>query len=56
MIQQYYMNLNKSNGNLASKRSLETIFRLAKDVAKLKLKYVIDSEDVIHATKFYQLN
>jgi DNA replicative helicase MCM subunit Mcm2 (Cdc46/Mcm family) len=32
---------------------LETIFRLAKAVAKIRLKDVVDIEDVIHTIKFY---
>ncbi len=50
MLQEYYTNLNKSNPNFESKRALETVFRLCKAVSKLKLKYIVDSEDVIHAT------
>lgn len=54
MIQQYYINLNQtSNTNSESKRKLETIIRLCKAVSKLKLREVVESEDVIHATKFY---
>jgi DNA replicative helicase MCM subunit Mcm2 (Cdc46/Mcm family) len=55
MIQQYYLNLNQtaSNQNSESKRKLETIIRLSKVVAKLKIKEIVDSEDVIHATRFY---
>ncbi len=55
MIQQYYLNLNQttSNPNSESKRKLETIIRLSKAVAKLKLKEIVDSEDVIDATRFY---
>ena len=54
MIQEYYINLNKSPySNSDSKRKLETIVRLCKAVCKLKLKETVDSEDVIHATSFY---
>lgn len=54
MIKQYYINLNKSpNLNSESKRKLETIIRICKAVCKLKLKDTLESEDVIHATRFY---
>jgi DNA replicative helicase MCM subunit Mcm2 (Cdc46/Mcm family) len=54
MIKQYYINLNKSpNANSESKRKLETIIRLCKAVCRLKLKDTVESEDVIHATRFY---
>ena len=54
MIQEYYIDLNKSShSNSDSKRKLETILRLCKAVSKLKLKETVDSEDVIHATRFY---
>ena len=42
MIQEYDINLNECNSNLTSKRTLETIFRLVKAVAKLRLKDVVD--------------
>lgn len=54
MIKQYYIDLNiSSNPHSESKRKLETILRLCKAVAKLKLKDTVESEDVIHATRFY---
>ena len=55
MVAQYYVNLNKCNRNLRSKRVLETLIRLSKKVAKLRLKDVVESEDVFHATKFYNI-
>ncbi len=54
MIKQYYIDLSKSsNPHSESKRKLETIIRLCKAVAKLNLKDTVESEDVIHATRFY---
>ena len=55
MISQYYINLKKSNQNFKSKRALETLLRLSKMVAKLRLKDVVDSDEVMHATKFYNI-
>lgn len=55
MIGNYYIDLHKSNPHLKSKRVFETLFRLSKTVAKLRLKLIVDSEDVIHATKFYNV-
>jgi replicative DNA helicase Mcm len=52
MIQEYYINLHKSNPALESKRVLETIFRLCKATSKLKLKEIADAEDVVDATRF----
>ena len=55
MIAQYYINLNTSNRNLKSKRVLETLFRLSKAHAKIRLKKMVESEDVAHITKFYNI-
>ena len=53
MIMDYYIGLYKSSFIIKSKRKLETIIRLYKAVAKLKLKETVEAEDVIHATRFY---
>jgi DNA replicative helicase MCM subunit Mcm2 (Cdc46/Mcm family) len=53
MIMDYYIGLYKSSFMIESKRKLETIIRLCKAVAKLKLKETVEAEDVIHATRFY---
>ena len=55
MIAQYYINLDISNINLKSKRVLETLFRLSKAHAKIRLKKMVESEDVAHITKFYNI-
>lgn len=55
MLVRYYINLNRSNGGLTSKRILESLFRLAMAVARLKLKDVVEAEDAEHATKFYNI-
>lgn len=54
MIEDFYLNLRKSNPGFSnSRRKLDTIVRLCIAVAKLKLKKVVDGEDVLDATKFY---
>ena len=53
MIMSYYIGLYKSSFIIESKRKLETIIRLCKAVAKLKLKDTVEAEDVILATRFY---
>ena len=53
MIMDYYIGLYKSSFIIESKRKLETIIRLCKAVAKLKLKDTVEAEDVILATRFY---
>jgi DNA replicative helicase MCM subunit Mcm2 (Cdc46/Mcm family) len=55
MIGRYYIDLNKSNRGLKSKRILETLYRLSMAVAKLKLKEIVEAEDAEHATKFYNI-
>lgn len=54
-IKYYYFSLKKSNPGLGSNRLLETLFRLGKVIAKLKLKQVIDGKDVEEAIEFYGL-
>jgi len=53
MIHDYYIGLNRSSFTIESKRKLETIIRLCKAVAKLKLKETVEAEDVIQSTRFY---
>ncbi len=53
MIKDYYIGLCKSSFTTESNRKLETIIRLCKAVAKLKLKEIVEAEDVIQATRFY---
>lgn len=54
MIQDFYLNLRKSNPEFSdSRRKLDAIVRLCIAIAKLKLKKVVDGEDVLDATKFY---
>lgn len=54
MIEQFYLNLCKSNPQFSeSGRKLDAIVRLCIAVTKLKLKKVIDGEDVSYAMKFY---
>lgn len=53
MIIDYYVNLRRTNPDLKSKRVLDSIFRLCTAVSKLKLKDVVDSDDVTHAIRFY---
>jgi DNA replicative helicase MCM subunit Mcm2 (Cdc46/Mcm family) len=52
-IKYYYFSLKKSNPGMSSNRVLETLIRLSKAIAKLKLKQVIDEEDVNDAIEFY---
>ena len=53
MIKNYYINLQMTNPARESRRTLDTIIRLCKAVAKLRLKESVESEDVTYATKFY---
>ncbi len=54
MIEDYYIDLNrKSIRRSESKRSLDTLIRLCKAVARLNLRDTIEPEHVIHATSFY---
>jgi DNA replicative helicase MCM subunit Mcm2 (Cdc46/Mcm family) len=55
MIIDYYVNLRKANPSLNSKRVYESIFRICTAVSKLKLKEVVDSDDVTDATRFYNI-
>ncbi|HET6589679.1 MAG TPA: AAA family ATPase [Candidatus Nitrosocosmicus sp.] len=54
-IKYYYSALKKSNPELGSNRVLETIIRLCKSMAKLKLKQIVDERDVTDAIEFYNL-
>ncbi|MDN5848009.1 MAG: AAA family ATPase [Candidatus Nitrosocosmicus sp.] len=54
-IKYYYSALKKSNPELGSNRVLETIIRLCKATAKLKLKQIVDERDVTEAIEFYNL-
>lgn len=54
-IKYYYSALKKSNPELGSNRVLETIIRLCKATAKLKLKQIVDEKDVTDAIEFYNL-
>jgi DNA replicative helicase MCM subunit Mcm2 (Cdc46/Mcm family) len=51
----YYSQLRRSNPDIGSNRVLETLIRLCKVIAKLKLKHVIDEKDVSDAITFYNL-
>jgi DNA replicative helicase MCM subunit Mcm2 (Cdc46/Mcm family) len=53
MIEEYYISLQITNPKRESRRTLDTIIRISKAVAKLNLKEIVESEDVVHATKFY---
>lgn len=53
LITKYYIDFKKDNPAIGSKRLLETLIRLSKAVAKLKLKYFADAEDTKEALKFY---
>ena len=52
MIAQYYINLNTSNRNLKSKRVLETLFRLSKAHAKIRLKKMVESRTLLILPSF----
>jgi replicative DNA helicase Mcm len=54
-IKYYYSALKKSNPELGSNRVLETIIRLCKATAKLKLKRLVDERDVTEALHFYNI-
>ncbi len=57
MINEYYVNLANRHQNhnikFKSKRTLETLVRIAKSIAKLKLKNKIDVEDAREALEFF---
>lgn len=53
MIQKYYFDLCQLDPNLKSKRRLDTIIRICKAVSKLRLKKIVDTEDVTYAFTFY---
>lgn len=52
-VEGYYIKLKLAVPNIGSPRILETIVRLCKVVAKLKLKEKVDEIDVIHALNFF---
>ena len=57
LLNECYVNLSislsESNPNFGSKRVLESLIRIAKSISKLKLKVVVDVEDVKQALRFY---
>jgi hypothetical protein len=54
LINQFYVELGSSNSSsLGSKRTLDTLVRLAKAVSRLRLKSVTDVEDAKDALDFY---
>jgi replicative DNA helicase Mcm len=52
MLNEYWIDLAKRFG---SPRILETLFRLAKATARLKLKHVVDAEDAKETMQFYNV-
>jgi MoxR-like ATPase len=52
MLNDYWINLAE---NFGSPRILETLFRLAKSRARLKLKQVVDAEDARETMQFYNI-
>lgn len=53
IVEEYYVKLKLTVPNIGSPRILDTIVRLCKAVAKLKLKEKIDENDVNQALKFF---
>lgn len=57
LIEEYYVNLVKSSNNnnnkFRSRRCLDTLIRLVKSFAKLKLKNIVEQEDVKEALEFW---
>jgi replicative DNA helicase Mcm len=55
LIIEYYINLTKSASSIKfkSKRILETIARITKSICKLKLKNIVEIEDVKEALEFF---
>lgn len=57
-INEYYINLVRSpklSPNFKSKRTLETLYRIAKSFSKLKLKKAVDIEDAKEALEFFNV-
>jgi hypothetical protein len=52
MLNQYYVGVRKKFG---SPRIRETIFRIAQNLARLKLKDIVDAVDAKHTMQFYNL-
>ena len=60
LIKEYYVNLGKSSSNLfsssikfKSRRTFDTLVRIAKSVSKLKLKNIVDAEDARESLEFF---
>ena len=52
MLKEYYINI---ASNYGSPRLLESLIIIAKMIARLKLKTVIDAEDAYEAQQFYNV-
>jgi DNA replicative helicase MCM subunit Mcm2 (Cdc46/Mcm family) len=53
IVKNYFISLKKSNPDLGSYRMLESIIRIVKGVAKLKLKDIADVDEVRASLSFY---
>jgi DNA replicative helicase MCM subunit Mcm2 (Cdc46/Mcm family) len=52
MLNQYYVSVRSSYG---SPRILETIYAIAMNIARLKLKHIVDAADAIETMQFYNV-